>query len=461
MTIADRSAPGIRIAVVPNDRSTNSLPVNLDGRVLSFTYEDSEKKTDKVSLQLDNDDLSLFDNEALFGGVILEVSWGYPGNMSPPRRVVIKKIKGFNPLTVEGHVASVLLNRRTRTRVWEQKRRSDVVREIGAENDFDGAFLSVEDTEEIQDVINQAGETDAHLLRRLAREEGFEFWVDDTGLHWHERRLDLTPTHVFVWKTSKTGDILSINVESDLMRRAARVTVKGRDPFEKVTLEETANNDNTDRATLGESREVVETVDVETGQTVAGIYRDVEDPLLEQSRLDVQVGYQDLENQQTVLDERNATLLTYSVAENNQKKAQKRAAAKFKRAERRTVKLSMQVVGDPTLRAKSVIEVQSISSVLSGKYYVKEVKHTISSSGYICDLKLIRDAKGVFANRLTQKQKGRRNQSDFRPQNEVREFVYVDPETGRETVEYHVGNQFIGYEDVRRQQSIVGEDWEE
>ena len=66
----DRSAPGIRIAVVPNEKSTSTQPVNLDGRVLSFTYEDSERKTDKVTLQLDNYDLSLFDNEALFGGVI-------------------------------------------------------------------------------------------------------------------------------------------------------------------------------------------------------------------------------------------------------------------------------------------------------------------------------------------------------------------------------------------------------
>jgi hypothetical protein len=67
----------------------------------------------------------------------------------------------------------------------------------------------------------------------------------------------------------------------------------------------------------------------------------------------------------------------------------------------------------------------------------------------------------VFANRVTPKQKGRRNQSEHRPPNEVREFVYVDPETGRETVEYHLGDQFVGYEDVRKQQSIVGEDWEE
>jgi phage protein D len=426
--MTDRSVPGIRIAVVPNERSAEIRPVSLDGRVLGFTFEDSEKKTDKVTLQLNNHDLSLFDNEALFGGVMLEVSFGYPENMSPPRRVVLKKIKGFNPLTVEGHASSILLNRKTRTRCWENKRHSDVARDIAAENGFEGAFLTVESTEPVLDVINQAGETDAQFLRRLARDEGFEFWVDDTGFHWHERRLDLTPTHRFEWRTSETGDILSIHVESDLMRRAARIKVKARDPYEKATIEESATNDTVDRATLGESREVVEVVDVETGDTV--------------------------------LDERNSVDLTFAVPADNPEKARQKAARKFKRAERRTVKLSMQVVGDPTLRAKSIVEVQGISKVLSGKYYVKEVKHTISSAGYISDLKLIRDAKGVFSKRLAQEQKGRRNQSAMRSEKEVRQFVRVDPETGMETVEYYQGDQYYGYEDVARQQSIAGDEWE-
>ena len=272
--------------------------------------------------------------------------------LAPPRTLVIwpKVLTIETVLTdVEGHATSVLLNRKSQTRCWENKRRSDVVREIAGENGYEGAFLSLQETEDSLDVINQTAETDAQFLRRLAKEEGFEFWMDDTGLHWHERRFELTPAHLFTWRQSQKGEILSINVESDLMRRAARVTVKGRDPLAKTTFEESANNDNVDRATLGETREVVELVDPETGDTV--------------------------------LDERNAVTLTYAEPAGNQTRARQKAEKRFKRAERATVKLSMQVVGDPSLRAKSIVEVQGISSILSGKYCVNEVKHTISSSG--------------------------------------------------------------------------------
>ena len=46
------------------------------------------------------------------------------------------------------------------------------------------------------DVINQTAETDARFLRRLASCEEFEFYVDDGGFHFHERRREAAPTHV-------------------------------------------------------------------------------------------------------------------------------------------------------------------------------------------------------------------------------------------------------------------------
>ena len=90
----------------------------------------TERKADKVSIQLDNFDLSLFDREDLMGGATLEVSWGYPGNMAVPRRVVVKKLKGFATLTVEGQATSVLMNREAKTRSWENVTRSEVARQI-------------------------------------------------------------------------------------------------------------------------------------------------------------------------------------------------------------------------------------------------------------------------------------------------------------------------------------------
>ena len=83
--IIDRSGPGVRLTLLPDERAESGEPLDLGDRLISFSYEDSERRADKVSLQLDNFDLSLFDREELMGGAVLEVSWGYAGNMAPPR----------------------------------------------------------------------------------------------------------------------------------------------------------------------------------------------------------------------------------------------------------------------------------------------------------------------------------------------------------------------------------------
>jgi hypothetical protein len=106
--------------------------------------------------------------------------------------------------------------------------RAEVARQIAEEHGYQGEFVDVEDTGEVLDVINQSGETDARFLRRLAAREEFEFYVDDGGFHFHERRQDAAPTHVFTWFADPgRGDVLSVNVESDLVKRAGRVRCVG------------------------------------------------------------------------------------------------------------------------------------------------------------------------------------------------------------------------------------------
>lgn len=341
--IIDRSAPGVRITLLADEHAASGEPLDLGDRIIGFTFEDAERKADKLSLQLDNFDLSLFDRDDLMGGATLEVSWGYPGNMAVPRRVVVKKLKGFNTLTVEGQATSVLMNREAKTRNWENVTRSEVARQIAEEHGYEGEFIDVDDTEEVFDVINQSGETDARFLRRLASREEFEFYVDAGGFHFHERRQSAAPTHVFTWYADPgRGDVISINVESDLVKRAGRTTVRGRDPMRRATIESSTSNETADRSTLAE---VVEVVDPETGSTS--------------------------------LETRNATASVHPTAASNEGRARRESAARFRRAERATVKLSMRVVGDPTLHAKSIVEVRGVSGLLSGKYYVTDVKHVI------------------------------------------------------------------------------------
>ena len=419
--IIDRSAPGVRITLLCDERAASGEPLDLGQRIIGFTFEDAERKADKLSLQLDNFDLSLFDREDLMGGATLEVSWGYPGNMSVPRRVVVKKLKGFNTLTVEGQATSVLMNREAKTRNWENVTRSEVARQIAEEHGYEGEFLDIDDSEEVFDVVNQSAETDARFLRRLAAREEFEFYVDAGGFHFHERRQSAAPTHVFTWYADPgRGDVISVNVESDLVKRAGRVTVRGRDPMRRTTVESSTSNETADRSTLAE---VVEVVDPETGSTS--------------------------------LETRNATSSVHPTSASNEGRARRESAARYRRAERSTVKLSMQVVGDPTLHAKSIVEVRGISGLLSGKYYVTDVKHIISSSGYVCDLKLTRDGGGRRARQVAREQQGEKNTSRPRRDGELTQVEVVDPETGATRIEYRRDRRRIGFQDPEAGQSVM------
>jgi phage protein D len=417
MSTIDRSAPGVRITTLSSERAPSGEPLNLEGRIISFTYEDVERRADQVAIQLDNYNLDLFERGELVGGATLEVSWGYPGNMAPPRRVVVKKLKGFQTLTIEGQSTSVLMNREAKTRSWSNKSRSDVVKEVAAEYGYEGAFLHVEDSGEVLDTINQSAETDARFLRRLAAREEFEYFVDDAGLHWRSRDQASAPTHVLTWFSDPgRGDIISLNVESDLARRTGRVEVRGRDPLAKSTIEARASSATVERATLSD---VLEVVDPQTGESS--------------------------------LQERNATTSVHPTSAPTPRAAERESAARYRRAERETVKLTMQVVGDPTLRAKQVVEVRDISTLLSGKYYVTEARHVIASSGYVVDLKLTRDGTGrrirAEAAAQGQLQGGEPNRAAPAAGGAMTEVEVFDPASGDAHVEYRRDGRQIGSED--------------
>jgi hypothetical protein len=185
-------------------------------------------------------------------------------------------------------------------------------------------------------------------------------------------------------------------------------------------VESSSSNDTAERTTLGE---VVEVVDPETGSTS--------------------------------IETRNATASVHPTAATSQSRVDRESQARFRRAERATVKLSMKVVGDPTLHAKSIVEVRGISGLLSGKYYVTDVKHLISASGYVCDLKLVRDGGGRRARQLARQQEGSHNTSSPRNDSQPTQVETVDPETGQTRIEYRQDGRRIGHEDPESGQSVM------
>lgn len=356
----DRIAPTLFVKIRSNTGEEFRV---ITDQVLSFKYQDRERKADLAKLTVNNHDLSNFDDPVWRKGAHLIIAWGYPGAMSPAREVCITGVKGFKELQIEAVATSVVMNQVQKCRVFEGKTVSQAVREIASENGFGSAVQHIEDTQEVRETISQSRLTDAQFIRRWAGRIGFEFYVDFDGFHFHARRLGARPIRVFHYHTDPgRGDILrEPSIENDLTARPGRSRVTGRDPLNRADINEAAdNNTDTDRPVL---TEIVEIIDPGTGNA-----NTVEQPLASEE--------------------------VTPTADATPEAAQTRARARFRRVQQVAIKMKFPVIGDATLFAKSVVQIRGMGQRLSIRYYLEEVEHDLSKSGYTCNLKMVSDGHG-------------------------------------------------------------------
>jgi len=343
--------------------------VDLTDRVQRFEYEDNESAADKLSLTVDNWDLANFDDPVWKKGNILEVSWGYPGVMAPIRTVQIRSVKGFEVLTIEAHGKEVLANRVVKTRVFENMRRSDVVRQIAEELGYiSDDVLHIQDTEIVYETISQSRLTDAQFIRRLAHKEGFLWFIDYDGFHFHERDVAQAPIRTYTYyNIGHTGsNIESIQIKNDVTAKPGRVKRKGRDPLNRKDVDGEADNDSDTKR--GVTSEKIEVIDPETGDSLGF----------------KEIGQED----------------TKPTSEESDAAARREAAGRFRNVQQVAVKLSLTVRGDPTILAKTVFELANVGKRLSQRYYIRKAVHTVEA-GYIVRIDAVSDGTGGHSTKST------------------------------------------------------------
>lgn len=392
--LAERSA---RLAAA-QDKSPKADPPSEDLRaaITSFSYQDSEKKTDLLKLTVRNEDLRFFDHPVFEKGAMLIVQWGYPDNLSPERKCYVKRVKGGLTLNVEADDRGALLNKQAKTRTFKQVTRADVARAIAAEQGFGGDSLFIEETGVRYPVIVQAAQTDAQFLKKLADLERFEFFIDYDGFHWHPRQVGKKPVRKYTYFLPPgVGDIITFDVDNDVTAKPGSTTVKGRDPTGKKTVSATADATNTARNTLAGVQEItaqpptatfVEKVDPRTG----AVTQTHAPPAKNNGSKDP-----------SAASDISATSATSDAA------AKREAAGAFTRTQQSAVLLNGTLVGDPQLCAKTVVEFAGLGKRLSGRYYLTEVEHEIGSSGYTTKFKARSD--GTNKGKGTPKDKGKPN----------------------------------------------------
>ena len=397
----DRSSPAILVGVRLKGKK-QSDPLDLEGRVVSFSFTDEEKKTDKGVLVLDNFDLTMFEERNIVPGTILDVTWGYNGLFSQTQSLVVKSLKGGTTLTVNAESKKQLINLVQVNNVYEEVRYSDIAQDVAEKNGFRKDQIFIDDTEPVFETVTQARMTDAQFLRHLSNKIGFEWYVDADGFHFHDRKIDQEPLRKFIYyNDAAQGDIMSFSIEEKTNARVGKVTAKGRDPNKKKNV-----NGESNAKTDKEKVVAVELIAVGPGAS-GGL---------------VKVEVAGTATQNTGASDTMATAAA----------TEKAAAAIAKGRQRRSginsVKLTMNCVGDPEVVAKAMIEVAGIGKSFSGLYYVEKVAHKISASGYTMQLTCKRKGRnssvsGVSTTAKTNKKVTSKKKDERKPETE---FVFND-----------------------------------
>lgn len=338
-------------------------PVPQSHRVLGLEYADEEKKADKLTLRIANDDLQHIDSPIWRTGNLVRVGWGYGELVSPERECTIEKPSGGLVLKFEATGGELRANKVFRTRTFRNAKRSDVARLIAAELGFTGSAIIVQDTNERFEQITQARQTDAMFLRRIADREGFEWYVDFDGFHFHERNLSQRPALTLRYHVAdrEGSDILNFDFAKGVdATRPGAIRFRGINPLTLEEIDYLADNDSTGRSVLGSSLEIVSPADAARHG----------EPLAERIGTEVLVP---------------TTELTGAAA--------KRAATgAYKRVQLGAIELNITARGRPNLLAKSLVRVEGFGPTMSGVYYVKSVVHKVVPAPYLMKLKLARDA---------------------------------------------------------------------
>jgi uncharacterized protein len=360
-------------------------PLDLSDKVTSFEFEDAERKADRLLLKVDNWDLAEFDNPNWRKGGIIEFVFGYPGRMSPPRRGVIQKVHGGVVLTVEAHALSMLMHRVKKSRVWTNMTLAEIAAtiareygsDLGVPNGTTGDNILVD--KELDKKVpyrTQAAQTDAEFLTKLARRYGLEFYVDGSGLHFKRRNVHQAPIKTLNWYFEGNGEIISFDIDNDLTRKAGSHTLKGVDPLAKKQTKHTADNDTTKRDGLAP---VIEIVDKRDGT------------ITQQKLVDESIGH---------------------TSETTIHGARHQATGNFIQTQHTTIHLSAEIVGDPDVTGKRVVEIRGLGKRVSGKYYIQTATHEITPGGvYKTKFKAKTDGHGGYGN-LNAKSKSALNKKE-------------------------------------------------
>lgn len=402
----DDRAPQAILTVIPKKGKGTPRSLSAEQRVVSVTYTDSgSSRSTGIEATLANEDYALYSDPDLRKGAVLGLRFGYPGWMVDAGLYVMKEPRGqglAGTYTIQANERKRgKMARKKETRVWTTTTRSQAVRQVLLDEHFPASRLLIDETKEVLETITQTGETDWQFCWRQAQLAQFEFYIDELGCHFERPRRDQKPSHLLrhVKGSLDISNIKDFTFEGLGAGIPGRITLSGIDSRTGKPFEVSVNKENAEDY-------------VELAETAGA-----DDP-----------DEGDREEEGDVGNE-----ISRNTGARNEEEARELATALFKANRYGAMKMTLQTIGDPSMRSRRVILVSGLGVAFDGLWWVKTVKHTFGD-GYQQEVEVTREG---LAKRLKIGGKGKKI-----PSNLDEQLEHIQRTTGGATHQYYDASRY-------------------
>lgn len=257
--------------------------------------------------------------EEVFDGYVTGITLDYPDEGNPS-------------VTVRGMDRSMFLMRGSHSKLWTNKKVSDVVKEIAGNNNLTS---QIDDTGTVKKVIEQMQTSDFLFVKQLAQDLNYEFFVVGNKLIFRKRKTSGTP----VMTLSYGANLKRFSVDVDISNQISKVIVRGLDPETNQPLSATGQTVNKIGSNPKTGKDIVAPLSSRMVETL------------------------------------------YSVS-GTQGELQSLANAKLNERAMELVSGEGECVGIPELRAGRFIKLEGLGNSFNQPYFMNQVTHTLDDRGY-------------------------------------------------------------------------------
>lgn len=337
---ANESAPELTISV-----DGTELPHEVTEALVALRVEESLDAAGMFALTLANADLDSTkpkwsDDDRFRVGGKVEIKMGPLGEQEP---LMAGEITGLEPawsgrrslFTVRGYDRLHRLRRGRKTRSFLEVKDSQVAEQIAGEL---GLQAEVEDSREVHPYLFQNNQTNIDFLLMRARAVGYELQVDDRKLYFRKRRYDRGKVVSLEWGK----ELESFHPVLTTVPQAQKVVVRGWDRKNKEALVGTASAGDISNLMQGSAL---------GAKDAQGAFGDAEVLVVDRPVASA------AEAEQMAKGILEGLALTYVTGEGT-------------------------TVGNPAIRAGTVIELTELGKRFSGLYYVTATQHVRDALGF-------------------------------------------------------------------------------